>query len=61
MLSKTKILANNAIVAESNRIAPALLALMIGAFMIVGVGFAQSGTVHNVAHDARHAFAFPCH
>jgi cobalt transporter subunit CbtB len=61
MVSKVKAATNNAIALESSRVAPALLALMVGAFLVVGVGFAHSNTVHNVAHDARHAFAFPCH
>ncbi len=40
---------------------PALAALLLGAFLILGTGFAHSEIVHNAAHDARHAFAFPCH
>lgn len=48
-------------VALSSRLAPALAVLMFGAFMVLGVGFAHSDTVHNAAHDGRHSFAFPCH
>ncbi len=44
-----------------NRQAPALLALLFGGFLILGVGFAQPSTLHNAAHDGRHALAFPCH
>lgn len=40
---------------------PAVLALAFGAFVVLGAGFAHSNTIHNAAHDARHAFAFPCH
>jgi cobalt transporter subunit CbtB len=29
--------------------------------LVVGVGFAGPDTIHNAAHDARHAMAFPCH
>ncbi len=61
MNSKVKTAINNSIAVESSRIAPAVLALLIGAFLLIGVGFAHSNTVHNAAHDARHAFAFPCH
>ena len=61
MVSKVKAIHQNVISVESSRVAPAALALLIGAFMIVGVGFAHSNTVHNATHDARHAFAFPCH
>lgn len=42
--------------------APAVAAaLLLGLFLIYGVGFAHPSTIHNAAHDARHAFAFPCH
>lgn len=40
---------------------PAVLAIVFGVFLIVGAGFAQPSTIHNAAHDVRHAFAFPCH
>ncbi|TMK13018.1 MAG: CbtB-domain containing protein [Alphaproteobacteria bacterium] len=40
---------------------PALMAILFGAFVIYGVGFAGPATIHNAAHDVRHAFAFPCH
>lgn len=41
--------------------APVLLALLTGVFLILGVGFSHSSAVHDAAHDTRHAFAFPCH
>jgi cobalt transporter subunit CbtB len=41
--------------------APAIIALAFGAFIISLAGFAGSNTLHNATHDARHAFAFPCH
>lgn len=47
--------------ADAPRAAPAILALLFGAFLVLGAGFAQPTTLHNAAHDARHAFAFPCH
>lgn len=40
---------------------PAVLAMMLGGFMIAAVGFAGSAALHNAAHDSRHSFAFPCH
>ena len=39
----------------------AVLALAFGAFLVYGTGFANPTTIHNAAHDARHAIAFPCH
>jgi cobalt transporter subunit CbtB len=40
---------------------PAVLAILFGAFVIYGVGFASPMAIHNAAHDVRHSFAFPCH
>ena len=39
----------------------AAFALMLGVFVVFGVGFAQPELLHNAAHDTRHAFTFPCH
>ncbi len=44
-----------------NRALPALALLLFGAVMLYGVGFASADTVHNAAHDTRHATGFPCH
>ena len=44
-----------------SRLGVAVIAALIGAFILLGVGFAQPEVLHNAAHDARHAFAFPCH
>ncbi|MEO3429491.1 CbtB domain-containing protein [Pelagibius sp. CAU 1746] len=40
-------------------IAAATLAFGLG--LVFLSGFANSAVVHNAAHDARHAMAFPCH
>ncbi|HSA80151.1 MAG TPA: CbtB domain-containing protein [Geminicoccaceae bacterium] len=49
-------------VAPAARTAVAVLvAALLGLFILYGVGFAGPATLHNAAHDARHAFAFPCH
>ena len=40
---------------------PAALAILLGVCFVYGIGFASPMAVHNAAHDARHAFAFPCH
>ncbi len=47
--------------ARSGVIASALLAIVFGVFIVLGVGFSHSETIHNSAHDSRHSFAFPCH
>lgn len=39
----------------------AIVAVMLGGLILYGTGFANSATLHNAAHDARHGFSFPCH
>jgi cobalt transporter subunit CbtB len=46
---------------QEKALIPALAAILLGVLLLYGVGFAGSQTIHNAAHDARHAFAFPCH
>ena len=38
-----------------------LFAAMLGIAVLFVSGFANHELVHDVAHDARHTFAFPCH
>jgi cobalt transporter subunit CbtB len=42
-------------------VAPGLLAVLLGAFLVLGAGFAPIAALHDAAHDSRHSFAFPCH
>ncbi|MFD2207663.1 CbtB domain-containing protein [Kiloniella antarctica] len=46
---------------RTNAVMAAAVAMMFGIFMVYGVGFAQSASLHNAAHDTRHSYAFPCH
>lgn len=39
----------------------ALAAMAFGVALVFTVGFASPSTVHNAAHDTRHALSFPCH
>ncbi|MFO0996866.1 MAG: CbtB-domain containing protein [Alphaproteobacteria bacterium] len=48
-------------VGAGSRAAAAVIAALLGTFIVLGVGFAHLETVHNAAHDTRHSFAFPCH
>ena len=41
--------------------AASFAAILLGSFLLYGVGFAQPQQIHDAAHDARHSFAFPCH
>lgn len=43
------------------RTAAIVVTVLLGVFFLWGVGFAQPDMLHNAAHDARHAFSFPCH
>lgn len=42
-------------------LAPVLAAALLGAALLAGAGFAGPEAIHDAAHDARHAFGFPCH
>jgi cobalt transporter subunit CbtB len=42
-------------------LAAPVAAVLFGAFLLIGAGFAPLSIAHNAAHDGRHAFAFPCH
>ena len=39
----------------------AVMAALLGSFLLLGVGFSHSDLLHNAAHDARHSIGFPCH
>jgi cobalt transporter subunit CbtB len=45
----------------SQRLIAGAVCLFLGSFLVVGTGLAQSETLHNAAHDTRHAIGFPCH
>ncbi len=49
------------LISTQERIAAGAIALLLGTFMLAGIGFANSDVVHNTAHDTRHALTFPCH
>ncbi len=36
-------------------------ALVLGIFILMGVGIVGANVLHNAAHDTRHAVSFPCH
>lgn len=52
--------AKTANLAQTN-IATIALVFLMGATMVFVAGFAQSATMHESAHDVRHAAGFPCH
>ncbi|MBV1897355.1 MAG: CbtB-domain containing protein [Rhodobacteraceae bacterium] len=45
----------------TTRIFPALFAAVFGLGIMFVVGHVQASTLHDAAHDVRHATGFPCH
>ena len=41
--------------------APVLAVLTLGLCLVFVAGHVQSATLHDAAHDMRHATGFPCH
>ncbi len=46
---------------QSVSLAQILLVAALGAALIFVAGLAQGDTLHDAAHDVRHATGFPCH
>ena len=46
---------------RSEALVAAVLAVLLGSFLIWGVGFSHIDVLHNAAHDTRHSAGFPCH
>lgn len=45
----------------SSLLAPVLAMAVIGFSVLFVAGHVQSATLHDAAHDMRHATGFPCH
>jgi len=43
------------------RIYTGMAMILLGATLVLAVGFAPLAEVHNATHDTRHATGFPCH
>lgn len=39
----------------------AFVTFLLGASLVYAVGFIDIESVHDAAHDSRHALSFPCH
>ncbi len=46
---------------DTGRLTTAAFAGILGLLLLYVVAFAQSGILHNAAHDVRHAIVAPCH
>ena len=60
---KTPATDNIKVKVSSEHIILGAVMLLVGALLIIAVGFAQGagGFLHNAAHDTRHAVTIPCH
>ncbi len=47
--------------ASASSIIPVLFAVVLGLGIITVTGHVQASTLHDAAHDVRHATGFPCH
>jgi cobalt transporter subunit CbtB len=45
----------------SSRLTALFITFVLGIGILYVAGHAQSSTLHNAAHDARHTSGFPCH
>lgn len=48
-------------IASRSVLMPAIAAFVIGFGLIFMSGLVQAETLHDAAHDVRHATGFPCH
>ena len=46
---------------RATSVTQAMMAALLGLFLVWGVGFSPIMAVHNAAHDTRHSSGFPCH
>lgn len=58
MTTQTKILVGNR---AQSLIMSALFAAVLGSALLFVAGHLQAATLHDAAHDVRHATGFPCH
>jgi cobalt transporter subunit CbtB len=55
---------STAVIGSSERtgtLIAATIAFAFGVGLVFTTGFSQPSTIHNAAHDTRHALSFPCH
>lgn len=57
----TKTASTTASSSQVSRIAAPAALFLMGAAMVFLAGFSHPATIHDAAHDTRHALSFPCH
>ena len=50
-----------AFAATESKLLPIITAAVLGLCVVFVVGLAQASTLHDSAHDVRHANGLPCH
>ena len=53
--------AHAAVSSRTDALKAAFVALFLGVGLVYLAGFAYPQSVHDAAHDTRHALSFPCH
>lgn len=61
MTNTTTTTSSSRTLSRTETLTAALVAMLLGSFLVYGAGFANAQSLHDAAHDTRHAFAFPCH
>ena len=51
----------NQTAAKTSNLLSILFVAVLGGVILFAAGHAQSGVLHDAAHDVRHATGFPCH
>jgi len=46
---------------RSDTLVAIVVAFLLGIGLVYTTGFSHPSTIHNAAHDTRHALSFPCH
>ncbi len=50
-----------AVSGQKSNVLPIVFSALLGLSVIFVVGHVQADTLHDAAHDVRHATGFPCH
>jgi cobalt transporter subunit CbtB len=61
MQSQAIVRPNTNVGTRASIVTQAMMAALLGLFLVWGVGFSPIMAVHNAAHDTRHSSGFPCH
>lgn len=61
MTNMTKTATTAATLTVTSALAQVLMVAALGLGLLFAAGHAQSSTLHDAAHDVRHATGFPCH